>query len=193
MSLFFETLRIQSKKAANLHYHNLRLNRTIAAHFGTDPKIDLADYIATPEDDRLYRCRITYDNRIREISLAPYTPRRYKRIRLLEADIDYPYKSADRDAIDTLFGMRNGCDDILIVRDGMLTDTSIANIALYDTTAWYTPKHPLLPGTMRAALLDTGMLREKVLTPDDLRKAAGFALLNAMTGFYQLKDITFRF
>ena len=37
-------------------------------------------------------------------------------------------------------------DEILITRNGLLTDTSIANIALFNGKEWHTPKHPLLKG-----------------------------------------------
>ena len=48
------------------------------------------------------------------------------------------------------------------MKQGLLTDTSIANIALSDGTHWYTPAHPLLKGTKRAALLEEGILQEKI-------------------------------
>ena len=60
-----------------------------------------------------------------------------------------------------MFLIRQDKDDILIVKNGLLTDTSIANIALYDGNDWYTPLHPLLKGTKRAELLDKGVLKEK--------------------------------
>ena len=49
----------------------------------------------------------------------------------------------------------------LIVKDGYLTDTSIANIALYDGYTWFTPAHPLLRGTKRAELLNKQLIVEK--------------------------------
>ena len=63
--------------------------------------------------------------------------------------------------LNSLFQIRQDKDDILIVKNGLLTDTSIANIALYDGNDWYTPLHPLLKGTKRAELLDKGVLKEK--------------------------------
>lgn len=61
----------------------------------------------------------------------------------MQADtIDYTYKSAGREPLNCLFALRGACDDILIVKQGLLTNTSIANIALSDGTHWYAGTSP---------------------------------------------------
>jgi 4-amino-4-deoxychorismate lyase len=76
-------------------------------------------------------------------------------LHLIESDtINYTYKSTHREELNALYAQRGMADDILIVKDGYLTDTSIANIALYDGHTWFTPAHPLLQGTKRAELLN---------------------------------------
>jgi len=195
MSLFFETIRIENGIPQHLHYHNLRLNRTIRENFSLSPRYDLHDFLQVPPDAEkgTYRCKICYDTEIREITFTPYRRRNYRALRILDADIDYRYKSCDRSALETLYNRRGDCDDVLIVKHGLLCDTTIANIALYDGLRWYTPKTALLEGTTRARLLEEGLLQTTDLTADDLRKCTKFALMNAMTGFYQLKNITFKF
>ena len=192
MSLFFETIRIQNRIIHNRTYHNARLNRTISEIFGIMRAYDIAEYITLPADDAIYRCKLVCDTQIRDVTLTPYTPRSYRSFQCIEADISYPCKALERTTIDSLFARRGDADDIIIVKEGLLTDTSIANIALYDGLVWYTPASPLLEGTMRASLLDQKRLKPKALTPKDLQKCVGFAIMNAMTGFYQLKNITFR-
>jgi len=71
-------------------------------------------------------------------------------------------------------------DDILIVRRGLLTDTSIANIALFDGKDWFTPKLPLLRGTCRTALIDSGIIKEKNIRPEELSSYSFVRLFNAM-------------
>ena len=71
-------------------------------------------------------------------------------------------------------------DDILIVRRGLLTDTSIANIALFDGKDWFTPKLPLLRGTCRTALIDNGIIKEKDIRPEELSSYSFVRLFNAM-------------
>ncbi len=79
------------------------------------------------------------------------------------------------------------CDDILLVKEGLITDTTIANIAFYDGNSWYTPQHPLLKGTKRAQLLDQGLLLEKDLKPEDLSSFIAIRLFNAMIDWGELE------
>ena len=97
-----------------------------------------------------------------------------------EENIDYTYKSTDREALNRLFACRGERDDILIVRRGLLTDTSIANIALFDGKDWFTPKLPLLRGTCRTALIDNGIIKEKDIRPEELSSYSFVRLFNAM-------------
>ena len=76
--------------------------------------------------------------------------------------------------------MRDGSDEVIIVRNGLLTDTSYTNIALFDGCEWLTPKLPLLAGTQRASLIDRQRLREADIRADDLWSFDYIALFNAM-------------
>jgi len=193
MSLFFETVKIENGEIQNTHFHNARLNRTIRQNFSLCTNYDIRDYITPPREKGIFRCKIIYNSEVHEVTLTPYQKRAYQSFRCIDADIDYPYKSTDRSALDRLFALRGKCDDIIIIRDGLLTDTSIANIALFDGLYWYTPEKPLLEGTLRASLLTDNRIKTKNLDRKSLQKCTKFAIMNAMTGFYQLKDITFSF
>ena len=193
MSPFFETVKIENGEIKNAPFHNARLNRTIRQNFSLCPNYDIRDYITPPKERGIFRCKIIYDTEVHEVTLTPYQKKVYQSFRCIDAEITYPYKSTDRSAIDRLFAQRGECDDIIIVRDGLLTDTSIANIALFDGLHWYTPETPLLEGTFRASLLAENRIKTKDLDRKSLQKCTKFAIMNAMTGFYQLKDITFSF
>jgi 4-amino-4-deoxychorismate lyase len=195
MSLFFETIKIENATVQNSYYHNKRLNRTIKENFSLCPNYDIRDYIALePFHERgIFRCKLLYDTEIREITITPYKRRKYNSFYCIASDMTYRYKSTDRSAIETLFAQKGSCDDIIILKDGLLTDTSIANIALFDGLHWYTPRTPLLEGTLRASLLAEKKIKTKDLDRKSLQKCTKFAIMNAMTGFYQLKDITFKF
>lgn len=109
-----------------------------------------------------------------------YRMRAISSLRLVTCnDIDYAYKSADR-SLEQLLGQRGNPDEIIIVRNGLLTDTSYSNIALFDWTMWVTPKTPLLKGTMRQAMLDKGLLVERDITPEYYRSCREVILINAM-------------
>ena len=118
---------------------------------------------------------------IRDRTCTPYTLRPVRSLALIQADdIDYACKSTDRSALNRLFARRGAYDDILIVRRHLLTDTSIANIALFDGSHWHTPQHPLLKGTKRAELLDKGILTEKDIRMEELPAYSTVRLFNAM-------------
>ena len=76
--------------------------------------------------------------------------------------------------------------DVLIVRNNLLTDTSIANVALEKEGVWYTPRTPLLKGTKRALLLEQGVLTECDIPSDVISSYSHIALFNAMIDFQSL-------
>ena len=182
MPLLLETIKIEGKQASNLNYHQARLNKSQKTLFGLDPNIDLSALLQAPSDV-LYRCRILYDTEIRSIEYIPYTPKKVHTIKIVRSSLDYSYKYADRSALDTLLEANNPYDDILIEKEGLLTDTSIANIAFYDGSQWFTPKYPLLEGTVRARLIDEGFLQTKEIRREDISSYTQVALMNAMIGF----------
>ena len=78
---------------------------------------------------------------------------------------------------------RGEADEIIIIKNGLVTDTSIANIAILHDERWLTPKLPLLEGTTRKRLLNEGKVFESNITPTMLRNADKIALMNAMVDF----------
>lgn len=192
MSLFFETLRVEEGKLFNLEGHTRRLHRTRYEIFGLDTPLDLAAFIGPVPTRGLYRCRVLYDRELRSVEFHSYRGRDLGSFRLVHSSIRYPHKAAHRREIDELFAGRGAADDILIVSpEGLLRDTSIANIALKLGGRWWTPSAPLLPGTMREKLLNEGFIEERELVVEDLKSAESFAVMNAMVGFSEIADPRF--
>lgn len=79
-----------------------------------------------------------------------------------------------------LAALRGDADEVVIVGNGLLTDTSYSNIALFDGQRWVTPRQPLLRGTMRQSLLDTGQLVERDIRDDEWGRYEKVSLINAM-------------
>lgn len=132
-----------------------------------------------------YKARVVYGEQgVETVEYAPYSMRNINSLQVVEDDtITYDYKSTDRSRLNALFEKKGSSDDIIIVKHGLLTDTSFTNLAIYDGKQWLTPKHPLLPGTKRAALLDKAIIREADITLENLRKADRVSLFNAMIEF----------
>lgn len=187
MCRFIETIRIENGKAECLSLHNRRLNKTRRDVFRCGSLLDLTGFIRAEGCTGRTRCRVVYGEEIETVEYIPYTLRQVNSLRLTASDnIDYTYKSCDRRALTELFGQRDGADDVLIVRRGLLTDTSIANIALWDGSRWETPEAPLLEGTMRAYLLNKGLITPCAICPQDLPRYTRVRLFNAMISFGEI-------
>lgn len=185
---FIETIRIENGVIHNLPYHNLRMNATRKEVYGLSKPVDLADFIRPELSQARTKCRVEYAEDIIGITYTSYQMRPVSSLRLVVDDTaDYRYKSTDRTFLNNLLERRGDCDDILIVRNGLLTDTSICNVALWDGGIWITPARPLLCGTMRASLLETGRIVPADISVEDLHKYPRIRLFNALIGFGELE------
>lgn len=185
--MFLETLRCENGLPLHLPYHQERLERTLHA-LQIKKAYDLQTLIFPPKLGT-YRCRFLYDALGYTIEFHPYTPQKITSIKCITSDtIEYPFKYSNREALNLLFEQRNGCDEILIIKNHCLTDTSIANIALHLEGKWLTPDIPLLMGTTRARLIDEGLLIPAKLDMKDLAKASKIAIMNAMMGFIEVEN-----
>ena len=135
----------------------------------------------------LVKCRIVYGCDIDEITYSHYIPKKIHSLKLVKDDaIDYSYKLLDRKCINNLYAQRGNCDDILVVKNGKLTDSSFSNIALFRDKAWYTPTSFLLLGTRRQQLIDQGRLVVKDILEKDIKQYEKVCLINSMIGLNKI-------
>ena len=182
MSLLLETIKIEDGTINNLSYHQTRFNTSRKELFNIREEIDLATLIQAPKTG-LYRCRIVYDKKVHTVEYIPYVPKEIKKLKIVTSNIEYNYKYANREELNTLRERERDFDEIIIEKEGYLTDITIANIAFHDGDKWVTPSQALLPGTMRAKLLDEGFLHKKEIRKEDLKNYSQIALMNSMIGF----------
>ncbi len=184
MRACLETLPIRNAQLPDLHDHQARVNKTRQQLAGLIEPLLLIDAIQLPDllnPVLTYKCRVTYAEQIQKIEFELYHPRHVHTLKIVQADhLDYAHKYADRTAINQLYARRGTADDVLMLRDGLLTDTSYANVALFDGIRWYTPARPMLPGTQRARLLRSGILQTADIRPADLSDFQKIKLINAM-------------
>jgi 4-amino-4-deoxychorismate lyase len=136
---------------------------------------------------------LSYSKEIDVIKWEPYSPRTIRKIQRVYHDtIDYSYKYEDRNDLNTLFAQREDADEILIIRNGLVTDSFYCNVAFYDGHAWLTSNSPLLPGTQRAFLLDAGIIQEAEIRESDLEKYSKAKLFNAMVGWEKVVELDIR-
>ena len=175
---FIETLLI-TDRIENLEYHNKRMNKTRYDFYHLSP-INLANYIEIKKDKRV---RVTYSKEIEKIEYFDLIKREFNTFKVVESDIDYSYKFEDRRALNAL--KQPGFDEVIIIKNKLVTDTTISNLAFFDGKKWYTPKTPLLKGTKRQELIDKGFLREKEIKAEEIKNYKKFAMINAIIGFYE--------
>lgn len=76
------------------------------------------------------------------------------------------------------------------MKNGLLTDTSFTNVAVFDGERWLTPKHPLLLGTKRASLLERQVIKEADISVETLMNAQKVSLINAMIDLGEIEITT---
>lgn len=182
MSRFIETIRADHGVISPLRYHQERVNETLS-HWGCTLAIDLAyelKMVPIPGYP-ITKIRVVYGLQgIEEIECLPYAMKHINSMKMVHADdVSYSYKFLERQWITDLIKSVD-TDDIIMVKHGMITDASYANLAFCRNDRWYTPSHSLLKGTRRAALLDQGLLTETIIDVKNVQQYSHIKLINAM-------------
>lgn len=186
MSRLLETIKITEGYLQNISFHNQRMMRSVEVLFGVRKTIRMEDLILIPDDARsgIYKCRIEYDREIRKIEFQPYIIKPVRSLKLIECnDLEYSLKFTDRSRLEELLSGRGSCDDILVIKNGMVTDTSYSNVVFMDFQGnWITPLTYLLAGTRREGLLKSGTILESSVSWHDIHNYSKVKLINAMIG-----------
>jgi 4-amino-4-deoxychorismate lyase len=184
--LCFETICVQNRQLINISYHENRLNKTRRELYSFDDLWNLRELITIPDfiTELPHKCRLSYGKGIDQIKWEPYQLRSLRKIQKVYDDsIDYAFKYNDRSKLNALFEQKKDADDILIIKNGMVTDTNYCNVAFHRDDKWFTPDTPLLPGTQRAFLLDSGRIEEADISENDITKFSHIRLFNAMVSW----------
>ncbi len=183
-----ETIRFENGKFENLEFHQKRMNASRKALFGCKISFNLPEvlhqHLTDVPSKGLFKCRLIYSTQIEKVELMPYFIPRTHSLKIVSDDhISYAYKFFDRTAIDKLYKQKSACDDILIVKNGLITDTSYANILFFNGKEWITPEKPLLNGIQRGVLLEKEMIKTADIRLEDLHYFEKARLVNAMIRF----------
>ncbi len=191
---FLETICIRDGMPQHLDWHQQRIKNTMQ-HFFPDIQHgwELIDLVRPPLRflQGTVRCRVLYDQAELTVHYFEYTPHTIHRLQLIEIPdgYDYRYKYADRVVLENLYARREEADDILMTRDGWITDTSIANIAFKKNGRWYTPSIPLLAGTTWKRLITSGVLIPTPIHKSQLGLFESFKLFNAMRAWEKADEV----
>lgn len=96
------------------------------------------------------------------------------------------HKTTRRAVYDAALAVRGAADDVLLWNErGEITETCAANIVVQFGDEYLTPpvECGLLGGTLRAALLEQGKIRERVIAWDELVDARALYRINSVRGW----------
>lgn len=181
-----ETIKVKNRKLLNVELHTCRMNESRRKLWGVHQTINLESVVQIPDmlTPQTYKCRIIYDTKIHNIEFVHYTPKTIQTLKIIHIeDLDYTFKYENRVALENLVKQKGHCDDVLIVKNNLVTDTSYANIVFWDGSHWITPKNPLLRGTQRTLLLKQKQILSQNIRVSDLKDYACAKLINAMLEF----------
>ena len=181
-----ETVAVRRGQVQHEPYHLARMH--LSAPGLPLPRLQELFDRAMPSADAhtLYKLRLLYNQKqLLRVQAEPYLLRKISRIMLcpIPDTLHYERKWADRQALDAVAARaRAPHTAVLMVQNGRITDTTYTNV-YFKTKANarpVTPDTPLLAGTMRAYLLDKGLLEAAPITVSDLANFTHIGLINAM-------------
>jgi 4-amino-4-deoxychorismate lyase len=188
----FETLCVQDGVIRHVEWHQWRYENSYLSFYGKKPSGHLLDGVGWPREpeEGCYKLKISYNESFKTIEYEKYVLKSIESLKMIvHNEIEYDLKFSDRNVLNALYRQRAGCDDILIVRNGMITDSSYCNVVFFDGTNWVTPSTPLLRGTARERLLRTGLIQEQEIDVRSLSRFDSLKLINSMRPFEQVEEI----
>lgn len=179
---------MEDQKIFLTELHQKRMNDTFS-NFGKECKIDIKSLFLNLEhdEDGLYKFRIEYDlHNNYKTQILPYAISELDDFELIvDNDIDYSFKSADRTQLQKLKN-DSGTDEVIIVKENQITDTTYSNLLFLKDKTWFTPKTYLLNGVMRQSLLTSKKIKETEITLDNIKEYSHFQLINALNDFDEM-------
>ena len=180
--MFVETIKIKNNAVYNLELHQKRMVETsVHYHFSAPLLPDLIQLCPKELLENTVKCRILYRDTIHSIDFGVYVPRTINSLKLVSDNaINYAFKSVDRSLLLKLSKKKEECDEILIVKNGFITDTSFSNVVFEKNGLFFTPDLPLLNGVKRQYLLKQNTIHAKKITVCDISDYERIFLINAM-------------
>lgn len=179
---FTEAIKISEGRFFNLPAHIDRMNHTLQSFFSATFPFSLTEDNIPPEFRKgLVKCRVVYSLNDMAIEYAHYKFRELNRLKIVyDNTIDYTFKYAVRTNFDKLLELRGDADDILIIKNGFVTDTSFSNVVYENAYGLFTPSTFLLAGTKRQSLLNQGIIKEKEIRVENMKEYTKLYVINTM-------------
>ncbi len=79
--------------------------------------------------------------------------------------------------------MKSKAEEIIIVKNNHITDTSFSNLLFLKGKDWFTPNTYLLNGVQRQHLLKNKKIKEAEITLQNIKQFSHFQIINALNDF----------
>lgn len=177
----FESIQVIDSCYPLLAYHIARMQRTCEALWGGPFNTDaLLNELHQFQRKGQYKCKVYYSQHHYHIEYSTYQRKEIHSLQVFENDeIDYQFKFTDRSMFEKI-SLKSNYSELIICKNGLITDTRYSNVACWNGFEWHTPVTPLLLGCRRASLLEQGVLVTKNISIDDLASYQKISLINAM-------------
>lgn len=182
MTAFLESICLINGKVPLLDLHQKRVQRTFDQFFPDSTPPQLIKLVPDRISEHKHKIRVTYNGSQTNVEIEAYIQRALESVKMIQASdgLDYSYKSEDRSALQNLFDQKGNADEIVIVKNDLVTDSFFANLAFWDGSDWYTPDTFLLNGVRRQHLLSMGQIKEMRIVKSMIKSFEKVSLINAM-------------
>jgi len=185
----FETMLVSEGKIKNLNLHIKRAKKSAKYFkwkFNENEWLNLQEKLPYKENLRM---RVTYNQKgIKEIELFKIKKRNFNKFKVVEINFNYFLKKKNRSNFEKIKQKHPSFDEFILIKNHLVTDSTISNLAFFDGKKWLTPKYPLLFGTKREELINKNFLQEANIKLADLKYFKKMALINAILGFYEIDE-----
>ncbi|MXN88850.1 aminotransferase class IV family protein [Pasteurella canis] len=185
----FETIAIVNGEIQHLALHQQRYIDSLK-QFYAKKAVNVHDFaqviqIQTALEQTQYapliRCRIDYNATELQVQYFAYQRKTYRTFQpVICDDIEYGLKYADRTPLAQLLQQKGDCDEIMIIKQGKVTDCTIGNLVFRRGKHWFTPDTPLLAGTQRTKLLAENKIQQCTILLEDIATFDEIRLINAL-------------
>jgi 4-amino-4-deoxychorismate lyase len=180
MKNYIESISVIDGNVQNIGFHQERVNEVFYYNFSEKSAWKLNEILPHNFEKGWLRMRFIYDEKKYKFEIFPYSKKLINKIKLVEIeDYEYPFKFEDRRFLVELLEHNPEADEVIMVKNNLLTDSTIGNIALEKNGNWYTPSQPLLNGTKRRKLLKENRLIEREIKKEEIQEFDKIAIINA--------------
>jgi 4-amino-4-deoxychorismate lyase len=182
----FESIRVDNGQIPLLNFHQKRVDISYSSVFKKVNTYNLQECIKPfLKKDGIQKCRFIYDDKKYRIEIIDYQIIEPKRIGWLRIDpnFNYSFKYYDRNFFNKIKESYSGFNEIILVKNDLITDSTYCNLIVYAKGKWIVPQTCLLNGVERTRIISAYNFPIEPITIDEFLSAKEYKLINAMRPF----------